>query len=270
MPRTSLLVVLAALVAVGGLVALPQPAPADQVLGPPLYNTQPGIFTRLPTNGGPALAPGNPTQSGSQGDCATAYGPTVLYTPNKSFPGMGPYNFFMYYTGQCPDTGNDNANMNMAISGDGQVWGKYFIGGGCAGCENPVMDPRRGQFDRQVIAPSVIDDTASDCRCFRVLYEGNDGQRSQIGLATTLTSVDFPPSDRASGSIRPDDPVIAAGVFPYMQSSVGDPTWLKDGSVYKAWFTAVDADGGTSIGYAESTNGGLTWTILPSTVLVRG
>jgi hypothetical protein len=261
MPRFLPYVLLAFAVSLGAVAVTPRPAPADDTLGPPIYQTKPGVFTRLPTNGGPSLAPGNPNISGNQGDCANAYAPTVLYDPNSNFPGMGAYNFFMYYTGECPDTGNPNANLNMAISGDGIVWGKYAIGGGCVGCENPVMDPRPGRFDRQVIAPSVIDDTASDCRCYRVLYEGRSNNVSQIGLATTTTTVDFPPSDRAVGAIRPDDPVIRRGLFPYMASEIGDPTWLKDGNVYKVWFTAIDGDGRSSIGYGESLDGGLTWNI---------
>ncbi|GIW08176.1 MAG: hypothetical protein KatS3mg060_2981 [Dehalococcoidia bacterium] len=271
MPRFLPFVLLAMAVSLSAIAISPSAAPADDTLGPPIYSTKPGIFTRLPTNGGPSLAPGNPSESGNQGDCGSAYAPTVLYDPNANFPGMGPYNFFMYYTGQCPDTGNTNANLNMAISGDGIIWGKYAIGGGCAGCENPVMDPRGGgRFDREVIAPSLLDDTTSDCRCFRVLYEGRNNNVSQIGLATTTTGVDFPPSSRAQGAIRPDDPVIPRGLFPYMADSVGDPTWLKDGNVYKVWFTAVDANGRTTIGYGTSTDGGLTWNVLNTPVLQPG
>lgn len=270
MPRFLPYLLLAFAVSLGAVAVTPRPAPAEDTLGPPIYQTKPGIFTRLPTNGGPSLAPGDPNISGNQGDCANAYAPTVLYDPNSNFPGMGAYNFFMYYTGECPDTGNPNPNLNMAISGDGIIWGKYAVGGGCVGCENPVMDPRPGRFDRQVIAPSVIDDTASDCRCYRVLYEGRSNNVSQIGLATTTTTVDFPPSDRAVGAIRPDDPVIRRGLFPYMASEIGDPTWLKDGNVYKVWFTAIDGDGRSSIGYGESLDGGLTWNIRSTPVLVRG
>lgn len=270
MPRFLPLVVLAIAVALGAFISSPPVAPADDGLGPPIYQTTPGIFSRLPPNGGPSLAPGNPGESGNQGDCGNAYAPSVLYDPNSNFQGMGPYNFFMYYTGQCADTGNGNPNMNMAISGDGVIWGKYAIAGGCAGCENPVMDPRGGRFDRQVIAPSILDDTAGDCRCYRVLYEGNNNNVSQIGLATTGTGVDFLPSQYAQGQIRPDDPVFRPGAFAYMSGNVGDPTWIKDGGLYKMWFTAIDTDGRSSIGYATSTNGGLTWNANATPVLVPG
>ncbi|MCS6801049.1 MAG: Ig-like domain-containing protein [Dehalococcoidia bacterium] len=276
MPRVLPSLLLAAAVALSSVMSVPRPAWATDTQGPPIYQTRPGVFTRLPTDGGPSLAPGNPSESGNQGDCANAYAPTVLYQPNSTFPRMGPgggpapYNFLMYYTGECPDTGNTNSNMNMAISGDGIVWGKYVIGGDCAGCENPVMDPRAGRFDSRVIAPSVIDDRASDCRCYRVLYEGRRNNVSQIGLATTTTLVDFQPTDRDPGAIRPDDPVIRRGLFPYMAAEVGDPTWLKDGNVYKVWFTAVDSEGRTSIGYGESLDGGLTWNIRNRPVLERG
>jgi hypothetical protein len=213
--------------------------------------------------GGAAIAPGRPDETGSQGNCGGAFAPTALYTPDRVFQGIGPYNVYMYYTGICAESGNGAPNMNLAISGDGMSFAQYarFNPDGTL-VQNPILDPRRGLFDRQVIAPSLLDDTASACRCFRILYEGNDGRVSQIGVGVSTNSIDYD---------RPEEPVIRNGIFPFMNAGVGDPTWLKDtDGTYKVWFTAVDDEGITSIGYGTSADGGFTWTIQPTPVLARG
>ncbi len=226
----------------------------------------PGQWTRPPGLQGKAVLEGG--GPGGAGDCDQVYGPSLVWGPGN-FPLMGPFNFQMWYSGNC--AGNGSGLLNIAISGDAVNWAKYTTTNG----ENEIMDGRRGYFDRYIYSPSVLREDSGNFT-FRILYEGNDGVRSQIGLATTFTGVDFCyttddcRNQYAQGQLRPSDPVIPNNLQPWMSQNVGEPSWLKVDGVYKVWFKGSNAEGVSAIGYATSTDGGLTWNVRADPVLTRG
>lgn len=114
---------------------------------------------------------------------------------------------------------------------------------------NPVMST--GAWDSGVTAfPSVVLDGAT----YKMWYAGsgalNDPRR--IGYATSPDG--FTWTRRGSG------PVLQAGAAgSWEANSVGSPTVIKDGSIYKMWYTGLDAALYGRIGYATSSDG-ITWT----------
>lgn len=219
----------------------------------------PGLWTRPSNNA--VMEGGGP---GGFADVDQVFGATVL-ARKGNFGGIGPFNYQMWYSGRV---GGQNT-INYAQSQDGITWQKYInLGGDCPTCENPVMDNtgRNGLFDsRSQYNPGMLDEITGPCKCFRMLYEGSGNGPSRVGLATSSNGVSFSPDD--SSQIRTEDPVVPTTSGRFYSSSTGSPTWFKDGNIYKMWFTGVNDDGLGQIGYGESTDGGLTWSIRADPVL---
>lgn len=219
----------------------------------------PGLWTRPSNNA--IIEGGGP---GGFADVDQVFGASVL-ARKGNFGGIGPFNLQMWYSGR---SGGLNT-INYAQSLDGITWTKYInLGGDCPTCENPVMDNtgRSGLFDsRSQYSPGMLDEITGPCACFRMLYEGSGNGPSRIGLATSSNGISWPPDD--SAQIRTEDPVVPTDANRFYSASTGSPTWFKDGGIYKMWFTGVNDDGVGQIGYGESTNGGLNWSIRPDPVI---
>lgn len=146
-------------------------------------------------------------------------------------------------------TGADNSTgIGYATSVDGITWTKQGTG--------PVLAPgNAGEWDAgAVLNPMVIAEEGG----FRMWYAGWDGTNTRIGTATSQDGVVW-----TKDAANPVLDVGPAGAWD--EAYVLAPTVLADDGVYRMWYegsargeNSPFPDGG-SIGYAESTDGGVTW-----------
>jgi predicted GH43/DUF377 family glycosyl hydrolase len=221
----------------------------------------PGVFNRSGPgfNADTAVLEGGTCDGpGSKGDCQALYSPVVIRR-SGTFGGIGTFNYQAWYSG---DNGSYRS-INYAQSGSATQWSKYFKDNNGNISENEVMSGRGGVFDGNVQDPTIWPDQSGPCQCFVMLYTGIRSGRAQIGMAQTQTGVDFAPD---AALPRPDSPVIPTQGGTYRSLNVYSPTLWKDGGTFKVWFTAMNDDGNTSIGYAESSDA-ITWNIRGTPVL---
>lgn len=116
---------------------------------------------------------------------------------------------------------------------------------------NPVFSTgAQGAWDGQyTFAPSVLLDGAT----YKMWYAGSGaaGLTRKIGYATSPDGLTW----TRQGSV----PVLDAGPSGAWDEKIGFPTVLKDGSVYKMWYTGLTASDAGRVGYATSPDG-VTWT----------
>jgi predicted GH43/DUF377 family glycosyl hydrolase len=116
---------------------------------------------------------------------------------------------------------------------------------------NPVLAPgASGAWDSdssQFYVGCVLRDGSE----YKMYYQGYDGSRYKIGLATSTDGVTF--TKYAS------NPILSTGASGSWESKVlGGPTVLKIGDTYKMWYHGGDGSR-TKIGYATSSDG-KSWT----------
>ncbi len=161
----------------------------------------------------------------------------------------------MWYTGLA--TGPVPA-IGYATSGNGTSWTKPG--------SNPVLTKQgTGWEEDGVGSPSVIWD--ADASLYKMWYTGYKDDTPAIGYVESDDGIDWTnPGNRQEitwlGSTGAWE---AAGVM--------SPSVIKDGSIYKMWYSGRTADstiGGLQIGYAESTDG-TEWTrSVSNPVLLKG
>ncbi|MBI4330439.1 MAG: hypothetical protein HY673_04060 [Chloroflexi bacterium] len=116
-----------------------------------------------------------------------------------------------------------------------------------------------GTWDSSAAANvSVVKDGST----LKMYYSGqNLAGRFQIGVATSTDG-------GITWSKHPGNPVVPAGsASAWDAEGVASPAVVIDGSTYKMWFMGRDASDMTRIGYATSTDGGLTWSKRTTPVL---
>ncbi len=128
----------------------------------------------------------------------------------------------------------------------------FLPGGWAKAAGNPIFNHgTSGAWDDQwVYTPSVILD-GSTYKMWYVSFSAASTSR-KIGYATSPNGVDWTKYGSA--------PVLSPGsAGSWDAGGVSFPTVIKDGSIYKLWYTGMNASNERRVGYATSPDG-ITWT----------
>ena len=143
--------------------------------------------------------------------------------------------YHMWYTGE-----NGRWRIGYATSLDGRIWTPLpSIAFDCG---------LAGTWDQSHVGYLSVVETGGELRMW---YSGHDGARWRIGLASS--------NDGLSWTRSSNNPVLNIGPSGSWDSrDVWSPVVIQQGTTLKMWYTGWD--GGTRrIGYAFSTDGGLSW-----------
>jgi predicted GH43/DUF377 family glycosyl hydrolase len=153
--------------------------------------------------------------------------------------------YYMWYTGY-PEDGSAPA-IFLATSTDGTTWVRGNSG-------NPVLQGTTGAFDADgVYGADVVYDPTDVLAPYKMWFSGRAGVFGGIGYASSLDGLTW----TQYGGATPL-PVLDHGIPGSADSfSAADPSVLKDGSVWKMWYTGDDSDK-KRIAYATSSDG-ITW-----------
>lgn len=171
-------------------------------------------------------------------------------------------------------TGWVNSVMHVRIgyawSLNGINWNQYS--------GNPVLDvdPDTARFDSDGIeTPTVIKDLSAPAnQRYKLWYAGRKSKNPTV-LDHKLGYAYSP--DGINWTKYPGNPVLVPGNnSSWYNTFLSSPSVIKEGTVYKMWFTTLDAyvngqptDGKGNIGYATSSNG-INWSVHPAAVLIAG
>lgn len=207
------------------------------------FGTGIGAALRLPTTLLPLTPDGsNPVLSPAAsvaGDGDHVDGPSVIRT--------GATSYLMYYSG-LPEDGTAG-RIFRASSTDGKVWTR-------ATPNLPVLVGTPGAFDEKgVSGPHVLHDAADTAAPYKMWYSGRGAVFGAIGYATSTDGVTWV---KHTGTLSPSDPpvpVLDRGLGGSADSfRAADPWVLKDGPVWKMWYTGDDSNL-KRVAYATSTDG---------------
>ena len=187
-------------------------------------------------NATPVLNPGPP----GSWDESEVSGPCVVWDSSAS-------TFWMYFNGS---DAAGNLQVGLANSSDGISWAKHP--------SNPIFTPGSpGSWDAGAVGyVSVVQDGA----LWKMWHTGVDvfgpGSLVQIGYATS--------SDGVTWTRHPSSPVMTPDPTSFEAQGVGFPRVIEDGSpTFRMLYTGnVSVIGSVvqRIGYALSTDGGVSWT----------
>jgi predicted GH43/DUF377 family glycosyl hydrolase len=174
----------------------------------------------------------------------------------------------MWYVGVGADPWD---RVYYATSPDGITWTKYDntipSASDTTGTNGRIPVGTSGKGDEQIFAVSVIKDGS----VYKMWYTGMDkvGWKNRIYYATSLDGLTW---TKYNNTIPSDsDTTSTDGRIPLGTSGKGDaggassPSVIKDGSVYKMWYTGYDASWNRRTYYATSLDG-LTWTKYDNTI----
>jgi predicted GH43/DUF377 family glycosyl hydrolase len=150
--------------------------------------------------------------------------------------------YYMWYTGY-PEDGSA-PKIFLATSADGTTWVRGNSG-------NPVLQGTAGAFDADgVYGADVVYDPTDLLAPYKMWFSGRHGVFGGIGYASSLDGLTW----TQYGGATPL-PVLDHGIPGSADSfSAADPSVLKDGSVWKMWYTGDDSNR-KRIAYATSTDG---------------
>ena len=156
--------------------------------------------------------------------------------------------YVMWYSGTAED--GSGPAIFTATSPDGVAWTRANAG-------QPVLKGTPGTFDADgVYAPDVVYDPTDVAAPYRMYYSGRSGAFGGIGYATSVDGITWLEYKGAAGLIQ--TPVVDHGPPGSADSfTAADPSVLKDGSVWKMWYTGDDSNK-KRIAYATSIDG-ITW-----------
>ncbi len=147
--------------------------------------------------------------------------------------------YHMWYVG---DNGTHSAIGYASSTDGGYTWVRH---------PEPVLEngPAGAWDDRLVTTQTVVLDNGT----FHMWYLGASQTRSGIGYATSPDGITW---TKYAGN-----PVLAPGSLPqdFDNSSAEYPCVIRDGGMYKMWYTGFDASHIGRICYAESSDG-IMWT----------
>jgi predicted GH43/DUF377 family glycosyl hydrolase len=156
--------------------------------------------------------------------------------------------YVMYYTGSA-EFGGPNAILR-ATSVDGKAWTRV------AAPNTAVLSPTPGAFDEEGVSSPHVDYNATDLTTpYRMWYSGRGKVFGAIGYATSTDGITW---TKYTGTPSPLDPPVAVldhGIGGSGDSfSAADPSVIKDGPVWKMWYTGDDSNR-KRINYATSVDG---------------
>jgi predicted GH43/DUF377 family glycosyl hydrolase len=184
-------------------------------------------------------------------------GPTVGAVPDGDSVGgpsvikPGPTSYVMYYTGSAEPGGP--TVILRASSTDGKAWTR------AATPNTAVLSPTPGSFDEKGVgAPDVRFDPADLTTPYRMWYSGRGTVFGGIGYATSTDGISWTKYTGTANASDPPAAVLDHGIGGSGDSfSTADPSVIKDGAVYKMWYTGDDSNR-KRINYATSTDG-IAW-----------
>ena len=134
-------------------------------------------------------------------------------------------------------SGYDGSNYRIlyATSTDGYVWDKHGV----------VLDIGGSGEDQRVFGPCVI----HEGNTYKMWYTGNGGDVNRIFYATSPDGINW---TKHGIVLEPGDDGIDSGGLSY-------PKVIKDGGIYKMWYTAGNDTRYGRVFYATSTDG-TNWT----------
>jgi predicted GH43/DUF377 family glycosyl hydrolase len=153
--------------------------------------------------------------------------------------------YVMWYSGTAED--GSGPAIFMATSTNGVGWTRANGG-------NPVLEGTAGAFDADgVYAPDVSYDPTDTTTPYRMYYSGKSSTFGGIGYATSVDGVTWLQYKGPTGLFP--TPVVDHGSPGSADSfSAADPSVMKDGSVWKMWYTGDDSNK-KRIAYATSSDG---------------
>ena len=193
------------------------------------------LLPLTPDGANPVLAP----TAATVGDNDNVDDPTVAKVGST---------YVMWYSGTAED-GSAPA-IFMATSPDGFVWTRANAG-------HPVLQRTAGAFDADgIYGVDVIYDPTDVATPYRMYYSGRSGTFGGIGYATSADGVTWSEYKGLAGMLP--TPVLDHGAPGSADSfSAADPSVIKDGSVWKMWYTGDDSNK-KRIAYATSSDG-INW-----------
>jgi predicted GH43/DUF377 family glycosyl hydrolase len=155
--------------------------------------------------------------------------------------------YYMWYSGTAED--GAGPAIFLATSTNGMTWTRANGG-------NPVLTGTAGAFDQNgVYGADVVYDPADATAPFKMWYSGRSDVFGGIGYATSTNGLAW---TKYKGAAPFPVPVLNHGPAGSADSfSAADPAVLKDGSVWKMWYTGDDSSK-KRIAYATSPDG-ITW-----------
>ncbi|MBU1078261.1 MAG: hypothetical protein KKH98_13265, partial [Spirochaetes bacterium] len=154
------------------------------------------------------------------------------------------------------------ARIGYAFSYDGLNW-TIYSNTSLAGLRGAVIGPENGPL---FCADDENDSTViKDGLIYKMWFGGQQTGTFRIGYATSSDGINWTVYSNASGT---KGSVLEGGSPGFASSQVQDPMVIKDGSIYKMWFTGI-AGSISRIGYATSSDG-INWTIYSNTSNTNG
>jgi predicted GH43/DUF377 family glycosyl hydrolase len=155
--------------------------------------------------------------------------------------------YYMWYSGTAED--GAGPALFLATSSDGTTWTRANGG-------NPVLQGTAGAFDQNgVYGADVVYDPTDATAPFKMWYSGRSDVFGGVGYATSTNGLTWV---KYKGAAPLPMPVLNHGPAGSADSfSAADPAVLKDGSVWKMWYTGDDSSK-KRIAYATSPDG-ITW-----------
>ncbi len=206
-------------------------ATEENIIG---YASSPNASTWTKSPANPIMLPSAP----GSWDEAGPGSPSVQFVDNK---------YEMWYDSR---NAADITGIGYASSSDVSSWERYE--------NNPVLrQGEDGEWDSEgIMTPMVLFENG----VYHMWYSGWDGTNTRIGKATSTDGLNW---TKFAGN-----PVLDLGPAGSWDAAyVLSPAVLIDGDVHRMWYEGSAAENpnspfpdGGAIGYAESSDGGLTWT----------
>ncbi|MBU1078260.1 MAG: gliding motility-associated C-terminal domain-containing protein [Spirochaetes bacterium] len=161
----------------------------------------------------------------------------------------------MWYFGESGVT----YRIGYAYSYDGINWIKVTgpkTGGSVIDIGSPAFVSSDAYY------PSIIKDGS----LYKMWFSGQDGVSFRIGYAFSTNGIDWTVYSNAS---KTKGCVLDIGSPAFAKVSVSYHSVMKDGSLYKMWFTGIDDNSTNRIGYATSSDG-IDWTVYSNSLKIKG
>lgn len=146
--------------------------------------------------------------------------------------GNGTYSYRMWYLGKTEETIDGDWKMFYADSHDGVIWERSYYDS-----MDPVfgnLQTRQGEFfENEIGRGAVIFDKTETNSNFKMWFSGFNGDNiNTIGFASSKEGTD------QNWKVYSELPIIDKGFSGYFDiSKVENPVVLKDGDVYKMWYS---------------------------------
>jgi hypothetical protein len=212
---------------------------AESIDGMTWYNDQP-----LQNGAVPIISGVTSWNRGSYGPC------DVLYNPGASNTGTD-WVFTMYYDG----TTGGSESIGLGFSSDGIVWTGYDADSD--GNADPVLEGSGSGWDATYVSRCTV---MKEAGTYIMWFSGGDGRMDHgIGYATSSDGITWT-KDANNPLLYRDDGLSWRNDRTYC------PAVIKDGDIYKMWFSGKDTAGNYAVGYATTAYVGPDYTTIQAAI----